>query len=72
MADTTQACTAEDLDAAIWLQIDACYLYGWARLYRDRGNPGDEWLAPQVQENAALSAKMARQRLGIEPEAGHA
>lgn len=53
----------DDKEAAIWLQKDAAYLYRCADAYR---NLGDGWLASQVQENAAHSAKLARQRMGIE------
>lgn len=49
--------------AAIWLQNDAEFLYRCAAAYRSEGN---EWMASQVQENAAYSAKLARERMGLE------
>lgn len=49
-----------------WFQNDAAYLYEWARIYRDRGQFVDLWLAARVQENAAHSARMARLGLGLE------
>ena len=44
-------------EAAVWLQEDAAYLYLKARSFRDAGN---DFLATQVQENAAHSAGLAR------------
>lgn len=57
------AAAGDDMDAAIWLQKDAAYLYRWAATYRDAG---DKWLAREVQANAAYSSKLARERMGIE------
>lgn len=47
----------EHLDAALWLQHDAAYLYREAGRYRDLGNA---WMATAVQNNAAHSARLAR------------
>lgn len=47
----------EPSEAAIWLQEDAAYLYLKAGIFRDAGN---DFLATQVQENAAHSAGLAR------------
>lgn len=58
----------DDTEAAIWLQKDAAFLYQCAREY---GSCGDAFLAARVQQNAAYSAKLARERLGIE-DAGSA
>ena len=51
---------AELTEAATWLQEDAAYLYRQARIFRDAGN---DFLATQVQENAAHSAGLARAAL---------
>lgn len=51
----------ELIDAAIWLQNDAQYLYRMARVHRDTGN---KFCAAQVQDNAAHSASLARAALG--------
>ena len=59
----------ESLDAAIWFQEDAEYLYRSARQYRDAG---DNWMAARVQENAAHSAALARAELEILTAAGAA
>lgn len=56
----------EGRDAAIWLQHDSAYLYRCAMEYRDRGTGAYDWLAAQVQVNAAHSAFIARMRMGIE------
>ena len=53
----------DDKDAAIWLQNDAAYLYRCADAARAAG---DAWLASRVQDNAAHSAKLARERMGME------
>lgn len=54
------------LDEAIWWQRDAAYLYRWAGIYRERGRPADSWVAAKVQENAAHSARKAREALALE------
>ena len=46
-------------EAAIWLQLDARYLYAQADRYRE--TPGKRWLACMMQQNAAHSAKLARE-----------
>lgn len=53
-------------EAAIWLQNDASYLYNEASNARDSGKPASDFVATKIQENAAHSAKLARQELGIE------
>lgn len=60
------------VQAALWLQEDARYLYAEAAKYRDGGTGRyatwtHEWLAIKVQNNAAHSARLVRRALGIEP-----
>jgi hypothetical protein len=55
-----------DIESAIWLQRDAAYLYSMAAAQRDSGKPASDWLASQIQNNAAHSARLARQAIGIE------
>jgi len=52
-----------DLDEAIWLQIDAEYLYRKAEHFRSQGK---HWIAVKIQDNAAVSARLAREVMGIE------
>jgi len=53
------ASTPEELrEAAVWLQVDAAYLYRAADVYRDA--PASRWVATQVQENAAHSSALSR------------
>lgn len=52
--------------AALWLQQDSRDLYRAADHYRERGRPGDNWLAARVQDSAAHSAKLARMEMGVE------
>jgi hypothetical protein len=54
----------DDIDAALWYQEDARYLYAEAAKYRDV--PGNAWLAVRVQATAAASAALARDMLDIE------
>jgi hypothetical protein len=54
-----------DSEAAIWLQRDAEHLYRWARQYAADPSPGQLWVACKVQENAAYSARLARERMGV-------
>jgi hypothetical protein len=56
----------EQADCAIWLQNDAAYLYREAAKARDSEKPASDWVATQIQNNAARSAKLARQAIGIE------
>lgn len=58
--------TQEDIDAAIWLQQDAAYLYAQAREKQDHPSLASTWLACRNQEAAAHSSKLARQLMGIE------
>lgn len=53
-------------DDAIWLQNDAAHGYKWAAIYRDRGTSTNDWVAVKVQAAAAHSARLARQRMGLE------
>jgi hypothetical protein len=48
---------AELVDAAIWLQVDAAYLYRFAGQCRDKNN---NWVATQIQNNAGHSAELSR------------
>jgi hypothetical protein len=57
--------THDDRSAAIWLQRDAAYLYAQATKYREQGRA---WMATLVQDNAAHSARLARQQIGLEPK----
>jgi hypothetical protein len=52
-------------ESAAWLQHDAAYLYRMARDYRDRGGILAHWHASLIQNNAAHSARLARQHLGM-------
>lgn len=58
----------EVIDEAIYLQMDAAYLYRMADKTRDSGNPVSEWVSIRIQNCAAHSAKMARQLMGIESD----
>lgn len=51
----------ELVDAVLWLQSDARWLYAAAARYRD--TPGQGWIAIEVQNNAARSAAGARDGL---------
>lgn len=55
---------ADDIDATLWLQQDANYLYAQASRCRDE-HPLANWLAPQIQEAAAASSHYARTIMGI-------
>lgn len=57
---------SEQIECAIWLQNDAAYLYGQAAKVRDGGKPASDWVATQTQNNAAHSARLARQAIGLE------
>ena len=51
--------TSEDLIAdALWWQEDARFLYAQANRVREQGK---FWLATKIQENAAYSARRARE-----------
>ena len=58
--------TQEYIDAAIWLQQDAAYLYAQARDKQAIDSITSTWLACRNQEAAAHSSKLARQLMGIE------
>lgn len=58
--------TQEDIDAALWLQQDAAYLYAHARAKQGDASLVARWLACKEQEAAANSSKWARQLLGVE------
>ena len=60
----------QDLEAAVWLQVDAAYLYAQAAAYRDSQAPAAHWFATKLQENAAHSAALAR--AAVERAAGAA
>lgn len=55
--------TDEDREAAIWFQVDAEFMYRWARTQRDEGR---DLLAASAQLIAADSARRARLWAGIE------
>jgi predicted transposase YbfD/YdcC len=56
----------EQIESAIWFQKDAAYLYSEAAIVRERNTPTSDWVATQIQNNAANSARLARQTIGIE------
>lgn len=56
----------DQIESALWLQTDAAYLYREAAAARDSGKPASAFVATMIQDNAAHSARLARQALGIE------
>lgn len=54
----------EQIERAIWLQRDAAFLYSQASKKRDSKEPASSWVATVIQDNAANSARLARQALG--------
>lgn len=58
---------AQRADLALYLQLDAAFVYRWARMYQEQGGGVKEWLAAKFQDSAAHSARIAREALGIEP-----
>jgi len=57
----------ENIEAAIWYQKDSAYLHRCVLLYMEK--PPGAWnteMATRLQENAANSARLAREAMGFE------
>lgn len=59
-----QTSDAKALEAAVWYQIDARFLYAQVPKYLEQ--PSNWWIAVKVQKSAANSAARARKALLIE------
>lgn len=57
--------THDETEYAIWLQVDAAYIYGQAANARDENTSVSNWLATQMQAAAENSARLAREAMGI-------